>query len=165
MSLRTAGDSMDASPITARPLRDEDYQRLLAFRSELRDFLRWSEQTAQNAGLTPSLHQLLLVLRGYPAAPGPTIGQAAEELHIRHHSAVELARRAERTGLIRRRRDTVDHRRVHLELTELGREQLEQLTREHLARIQTLAHTLERVLHPDQISNIPGAVQSAGRHA
>ncbi len=73
-----------SSLAAGRPLLDEDYRRLLAFRSELRDFLRWSEQTAQNAGLTPSLHQLLLVLRGHPAAPGPTIGQAAEELSVRH---------------------------------------------------------------------------------
>jgi DNA-binding MarR family transcriptional regulator len=139
------------SPLTAgRPLLDEDYRRLLAFRSELRDFLRWSEQRAHRAGLTPSLHQLLLVLRGHPAAPGPTIGQAAEELHIRHHSAVELARRAESAGLICRVRDAADHRRVHLELTDRGRAQLESLTREHLSRIQTLAQTLERVVNPDR---------------
>jgi DNA-binding MarR family transcriptional regulator len=136
------------SPLTARPpLLDEDYQRLLAFRRELRDFLRWSEETAHKAGLTPSLHQLLLVLRGHPDAPGPTIGEAAEELHIRHHSAVELAQRAESAGLICRDRDAADHRRVHLELTDRGRAQLESLTREHLPRIQTLAQSLERVVH------------------
>jgi DNA-binding MarR family transcriptional regulator len=138
-----------SSPARDRPLDDEDYQRLLAFRSELRGFLRWSEQTAQSAGLTPSLHQLLLVIRGHPIAPGPTIGQAAEELHIRHHSVVELAQRAELAGLIGRDRDPADHRRVHLELTDRGRAQLEALTREHLARIQTLAETLERVLQPE----------------
>jgi DNA-binding MarR family transcriptional regulator len=137
------------SPVAAaRPLLDEDYHRLLAFRSELRGFLRWSEQTAHDAGLTPSLHQLLLVLRGHPTEPGPTIGQAAEELHIRHHSAVELAQRAESAGLICRERDPLDHRRMHLEITDHGREQLEALTREHLTRIQTLAQTLERVLRP-----------------
>ncbi|MFZ2114317.1 MAG: MarR family winged helix-turn-helix transcriptional regulator [Solirubrobacteraceae bacterium] len=131
---------------TARPLLDEDYQRLLAFRSELRDFLRWSEQSANDSGLTPSLHQLLLVIRGHPTTPGPTIGQAAEELHIRHHSAVELAQRAETAGLICRARDTVDHRRVHLELTDHGRHQLETLTRAHLPRIKALAGILDHVL-------------------
>ncbi len=128
------------------PLLDEDYQRLLAFRSELRNFLRWSEQAAHDAGLTPSLHQLLLVVRGYPTAPGPTIGLAAQELQIRHHSVVELAQRAETAGLICRDRDTIDHRRVHLTLTNHGRKQLETLTREHLTHIQALAHTLEHVL-------------------
>jgi DNA-binding MarR family transcriptional regulator len=133
-------------PSPPAPLLDEDYQRLRAFRSELRDFLRWSEQTAHDAGLTPALHQLLLVIRGFPIASGPTIGEAAQELHIRHHSAVELAQRAEATGLIRRERDTDDHRRLHLELTDHGRHQLETLTRAHLPRIQALAGILDHVL-------------------
>jgi DNA-binding MarR family transcriptional regulator len=136
------------STAAERPLLDEDYRRLLAFRSELRQFLRWSEQTAREAGLTPALHQLLLVLRGHPQMPGPTIGQIAQELCIRHHSAVELIQRAESSGLIWRERDTIDHRRVHLALTSQGHEQLEILTREHLIRIPLLAATLERVLDP-----------------
>jgi DNA-binding MarR family transcriptional regulator len=132
---------------TTRPLRDKDYQSLLAFRTELRGFLRWSEQTAHNAGLTPSLHQLLLVIRGHPAPHGPTIGQAAEELHIRHHSTVELAQRAETAGLLQRERDPTDHRQVHLTLTDHGRAQLESLTREHLTRIKALADILQLVIH------------------
>lgn len=131
-----------------RPLGDEDYQSLLAFRIELRDFLRWSEQAAHDAGLTPSLHQLLLVVRGHPGPNGPTIGQAAEQLHIRHHSAVELAQRAETAGLLRRRRDPDDHRQVHLTLTDHARRQLESLTREHLTHIHALADILQRVIHP-----------------
>lgn len=135
------------SPTAAdSPLLDEDYQRLLAFRSELREFLRWSEQTAHDAGLTPSLHQLLLVIRGHLTTPGLTIGQAAQALHIRHHSVVELAQRAESAGLISRERDPLDHRRMHLELTDRGRQQLESLTREHLPRIQVLAAVLDHVL-------------------
>ena len=139
-----------SAPPAIRPLLDADYQRLLAFRSELRGFLRWSEQAAEKAGLTPSLHQLLLVLRAHPTPPGPTIGQAAEELHIRHHSAVELAQRAQSAGLICRDRDNLDHRRVHLALTSRGREQLEGLTRAHLPRIANLADVLENVVHPDR---------------
>ena len=127
-------------------LQDQDYRRLLAFRSELRDFLRWSEQAAHDAGLTPSLHQLLLVVRGHPSRRGPTIGQAAEELHIRHHSAVELAQRAEAAGLLQRVRDEHDHRRVYLEPSARGRERLELLTSEHLPRIQALAAALELVV-------------------
>lgn len=135
------------SPLgSEEPLLDEDYQRLLAFRSELRRFLRWSEETAHASGLTPSLHQLLLVLRGHPATPGPTVGQAAEELQIRHHSAVELAQRGESLGLVRRVRDEQDHRRVYLVLTAHGRERLESLTRGHLPRIRALAEALELVV-------------------
>ncbi len=136
-------------------LLDEDYQRLLAFRSELREFLRWSEQTADHAGLTPSLHQLLLVIRGHPTTPGPTIGQAAQALHIRHHSVVELALRAESAGLISRERDPLDHRRMHLELTDHGRQQLESLTRAHLPRIQALAGVLDHVLQGPRAPHRP----------
>jgi DNA-binding MarR family transcriptional regulator len=130
-----------------KQLRAEDYQRLLAFRSELRDFLRWSEQTAHHAGMTPALHQLLLVIRGNPDARGPTISDAAKELHIRHHSAVELTLRAEDAGLLTRVRDTVDHRRLHLTLTDNGSARLESLTRQHLPRINALADTLGQVTH------------------
>jgi DNA-binding MarR family transcriptional regulator len=135
-----------ATPVLA----DEDYRRLLAFRSELREFLRWSEQAADEAGLTPAMHQLLLVVRGHSAADAPTIGDAAGELHIRHHSAVELVQRAERAGLLARSRDQTDHRQVHLRLTDQGRTQLESLTRRHLPRIVQLASALEHVVNPEQ---------------
>ncbi len=144
------------SPAAAvRPLLDEDYQRLLAFRKELREFLRWSEQAADASGLTPSLHQLLLVIRGHPTTAGPTIGQAAEALHVRHHSAVGLAQRAEIAGLINRERDPLDQRRIHLALTDRGRRQLETLTRAHLPRIEALAGMLDQVLQGSGVPKQP----------
>lgn len=137
-------------------LLDEDYQRLLEFRTELRRFLRWSEEAAEQAGLTPSLHQLLVVIRGHAGRDGPTIGAAAEALLIRHHSAVELAQRAEAAGLIVRERDAVDHRRMHLRLTGEGREQLEGLTRRHMGRIEALADALEAVVGPGRSAPADG---------
>jgi DNA-binding MarR family transcriptional regulator len=127
-------------------VRDEDYQQLLRFRTELRAFLRWSEEAAHAAGLTPSLHQLLLVVRGHPDPRGPTIGQASDALHIRHHSAVELAQRAEAADLVQRDRDPRDHRIVYLQLTDQGHAQLELLTRQHLTRIAALADVLTHVV-------------------
>lgn len=128
--------------VRAGELPDEDYRRLLAFRTELRDFLRWSEEAAHEAGLTPSLHQLLLVVRGDGRPEGPTIGDAAEKLHVRHHSMVELAQRAEDAGLLRRARDERDHRRIRLQLTDAGRVRLAVLTRAHLPRVEALARVL-----------------------
>ncbi len=129
-----------------KPLCDEDYRRLLEFRTGLRAFMCWSEETARQAGLTPALHQLLLVVRGSIDSDGPTVGQAADALHIRHHSAVELAQRAETSGLLRRERDPADRRRVRLRLTDSGARQLDALTIEHLPRIDLLARTLDGVL-------------------
>lgn len=97
---------------------------------------------AHDAGLTPALHQLLLVVRGYDSDDGPTIGQAAEQLHVKHHSMVELAQRAENAGLVHRVRDKHDHRRTHLQLTNSGYIHLDALTRTHLPRIAALADAL-----------------------
>ncbi|HUN79384.1 MAG TPA: MarR family transcriptional regulator [Solirubrobacteraceae bacterium] len=143
----------------SRPaLADEDYRRLLAFRSELRDFLRWSEEAAHDAGLTPALHQLLLAVRGHPAPEGPTVGDAARALHIRHHSAVELAQRAETAGLLRRERDPEDQRTLHMQLTPLGRNRLEALTRQHLPRIAALAGALDRVVDLQPRAGQPASI-------
>lgn len=123
-------------------LGDDDYARLLAFRTELRGFIVWSEEAAREAGLTPALHQLLLAVRGQAPGGPATVGSVAEALLIRHHTAVELAQRAEERGLIVRARHDDDHRRVHLTLTDRGAARLEALSRAHLERIGPLAQHL-----------------------
>lgn len=130
-----------------RELDDHDYARLLAFRAELRSFLRWSEDVAEANGLTPSLHQLLLVVRGHQGSRGPTIREASEALQRRHHSTVELAKRAERAGLLTRERDAADRRLMILRLSGRGEESLETLTRQHLPRIERLAEILAEAVH------------------
>lgn len=124
------------------PPTDAEYERLRAFRTELRRFVRWSEEAAREAQLTPALHQLLLAVRGDRSEGGATVGAVAEALLVRHHTAVELAQRAEQEGLLERRRDAVDHRRVHLVLTDLGAARLDDLSEAHLERIGPLAERL-----------------------
>jgi DNA-binding MarR family transcriptional regulator len=121
---------------------DDDYERLLAFRTELRRFVRWSEEAARSAGLTPALHQLLLAVRGARKPEGPTVGAVAEALLVRHHTAVELAQRAEASGLLERIRDDADHRVVHLRLTAEGEARLADLSEQHLHAIRPLAKRL-----------------------
>jgi DNA-binding MarR family transcriptional regulator len=121
---------------------DDDYRRLLELRTGLRRFLRWSEQQAKAAGVTPTQHQLLLAVRGHPDERGPTIGEAANYLLLRHHSAVGLVDRAEGAGLIARVPDA-DHRSVvRLRLTERGAAQLEALSELHLEELAHLAPTM-----------------------
>jgi DNA-binding MarR family transcriptional regulator len=123
-------------------VRDEDYRRLLGFRTELRRFLRWSEDEAGAAGLTPAQHQLLLAVRGHPGPAGPTIGDLAEYLVLRHHSVVELIDRAAKAGLVERVGDEADHRVVRLRLTRRGEQAIEQLSRLHLEELRRLAPLL-----------------------
>jgi DNA-binding MarR family transcriptional regulator len=114
---------------------EPDYRRLLEFRTGLRRFLHWSEQLATAAGLTPMQHQLLLAIRGHPGPGAPTIGDVAEYLLLRHHSAVGLVDRAVTAGLVRRVRDETDSRVVRLRLTRLGADRIRQLTRTTLAEL------------------------------
>lgn len=121
------------------PLSDADYVRLLALRTGLRHFERWSARQARAAGLTPAHHQLLLAVRGHGGADDPTIGEVADYLLLRHHSTVELIDRAEASGLVRRARSEEDHRVVRLSLTEEGAARLEALSELHLEELHRLA--------------------------
>jgi DNA-binding MarR family transcriptional regulator len=120
-------------------LGDPDYQRLLAFRTGLRQFLRWSEDAAATAGVTAAQHQLLLAVRGHDDPRGPTIGDIAGYLLTRHHSVVELVDRAERAKLVRRVHDDGDQRIVRIRLTPTGARRLEQLSTAHLEELARLA--------------------------
>jgi DNA-binding MarR family transcriptional regulator len=120
-------------------LPDDVYARLLVLRSRLRRFERWSAEQAQSAGLTPVQHQLLLAIRGHGDHRGPTIGDVAEYLLLRHHSAGELVQRAETAGLVRRVGDESDRRVSRLQLTADGAARLESLTARHLEELERLA--------------------------
>jgi DNA-binding MarR family transcriptional regulator len=122
---------------------DSDYRRLLELRTGLRRFLRWSEERAQAAGLTPAQHQLMLAIRGHPDPRGPTVGDVASHLLLRHHSVVGLADRAEAAGLVRREPDAGNASLVRLRLTERGAAQLEALSEQHLEELAHLAPTLQ----------------------
>jgi DNA-binding MarR family transcriptional regulator len=122
---------------------DADYAYLLELRTGLRRFLHWSEQQANATGLTAAQHQLLLAIRGYRGPEGPSIGEIAELLLLRHHSAVELVDRAETAGLVRRSADPDQHRVVRLALTPDGAERLARLAAQHLDELAQLAPTME----------------------
>ena len=132
-------------------LQDEDYELVHEFRTAIRRFLKYSKTQAEEVGLTPAQHQLLLAVRGHRDAY-PTIGDIAELLLIRHHSAVELIDRAERAGLIERRRDPNDQRVVRLALSRSGASKLQRVSEANLLEIRRLGRefrdvwtTLERL--------------------
>ena len=123
---------------------DDEYQRLLAFRIRLRQFDQWSRDAAAEHGLTHAQHQLLLAVRGHQGGE-PTIGDVAEALLVKRHTASELVDRTAALGLVERERDEADHRRVLLRLTPAGREVLRELTDVHLAELRGLAPVLDRL--------------------
>jgi DNA-binding MarR family transcriptional regulator len=122
---------------------DAQYQQMLTFRSALRRFDQWSREQARLHGLTQSQHQLLLAIRGSVTPGGPTVGEIADALLVRHHTASELIDRTEELGLVARLRDREDTRRVRLSLTDLGVERLGELTAVHVEELRRLAPIFE----------------------
>ena len=123
-------------------LTDLEYEDLLALRTGLRRFLRWSDQQAEATGLTPAQHQLLLAVRGHHDRGGPTVGEVADYLLLRHHSAVGLVDRAEAAGLVKRVRDAQDHRVVRLQLSAKAAKRLDALRALHREELERLAPRL-----------------------
>ena len=146
-------------------LTQADFEQLLRLRTGLRRFLRWSERQARAAGLTSAQHQLLLAVRGHPGPTPPTIGEIADYLVLRHHSAGELIDRAEAAGLVVRGADPINGTVVRVRQTDAGLVKLNGLAETHLAEISHLAPTM-RALWEALVANgstAPGGLsQQAG---
>jgi DNA-binding MarR family transcriptional regulator len=136
-----------------------DYQNLLQFRTRLREFLHWSEQQARAQDLTPAQHQLLLAIKGHPDQAGPSIGDVAGYLLLRHHSAVGLVDRAEAKGLVKRTPDPEHRSTVRITLTDDGARRLQALSELHLDEVPRLARTMRSLfadIHDDERDEITG---------
>lgn len=140
-------------------LTDTEYRRLLEFRTGLRRFLRWSRGQAALVGLTPTQHQLLLAIRGHDDPRGPTIGEVAGYLLLRHHSVVELVDRAATANLVKRAPDPDDQRVVRLRLTPLGARRLARLAALHLEELGRLVPAMQAVWKGLEDTDDPSRVQ------
>ena len=117
-------------------LTKPEYEALAALRYALRQFLRFSEAAAQATGLTPQQHQALLAIKGFPGPAPITIGELAERLQIRHHSAVGLVDRLVSQKLIARKPSTKDRRQVYIQLGRHGEAVLERLSSVHRLQLR-----------------------------
>src|SRR5689334_6674231 len=120
------------------PIRKSEYETLADFRYALRQFLSFSEQAAEQAGLTPQQHQALLAIMGFPGREQVTVGELAERLQIRHHSAVGLVDRLVTQGMVERSQATADRRQVYITVSSGGRELLAQLSAAHRDELRRL---------------------------
>jgi DNA-binding MarR family transcriptional regulator len=132
--------------VTARPISPADYRALARFRHALRVFQRFSEDAARAAGLTPAQHQLLLAIKGWATDAPPTIGDVADVLQLRHHSAVELVQRAVTAGLVATAADPADARRQMLRVTDAGEDKLASLSLLHRDELRRFRLEMNDVL-------------------
>jgi len=126
-------------------LSDSDYATLANFRYELRKFSRYSERAAGEAGLTPRQHQALLAIRT-GAGAGLRVGELAERLFLRPHSASELVQRMVEQDLVQREAGAEDKRQVTLRLSDHGEAVLEYLSQSHRAELRRLRPMLQELL-------------------
>ena len=122
------------------------YQLLAEFRHVLARFLAFSATAATAAGLAPRQHQALLAIKGAPDGMPMTVGDLAERLVIRHHSAVELVDRMVSSGYLRRRTDPGDRRRAILVLTASAERALAELSAAHRAELRRIAPLLSTLV-------------------
>lgn len=123
-----------------------DFKALADFRYQLRKFLAISADAAKDAGIDPTQHQLLLVIKGNePEAM--KVGDIADWLMIRHNSAVELVTRCERNGWVERARDEEDRRTVHVQLTPKGESVLSDLSAVHIQELKAAGPALIKTLN------------------
>lgn len=97
-----------------------DYQAMSDMRSALRRFYRFSRDTLTPYRLTMEQYEVLLATAAAPAGEGPTIGQLSERLQVTHHTAVSLVEKLARRKLVRKKRNPVDRRHVHVQLSASG---------------------------------------------
>ncbi len=112
----------------------------------MRQFGAFSEDAARHAGLTAQQHQALLAIKGFPGRESVTVGELAERLSLKHHSVVGLVDRLVAGGLLRRRHDEADRRRVMIAVTPKAEALLTGLTLAHRDELQRLAPLLQRLL-------------------
>src|ERR1700731_4029451 len=98
MADRARRGSKPAGP----PLSDAGFKALGGFRLALRKFLAFSEAGSRALGLTAQQHQALLAVRAREGPHAMSIGELAESLLIKNHSAVGLVDRLVKRGLLLR---------------------------------------------------------------
>jgi DNA-binding MarR family transcriptional regulator len=125
-------------------LTTRDYARLAAFRHALRRFLRFSEDAAAAVGLGGQHYQAMLVVRACGEQRRVTINDLAQQLLIKHNSAVELVDRLAGLDLVAREPSPSDRRKVELRLTARGRGVLAKLAAMHRGELQRIGPELER---------------------
>lgn len=132
-----------------------DYEVLAQFRYQLRKFLSFSEAAAHGAGLTSQQHQALLAIKGFSGAQPVSVGDLADLLLVRHHTAVELVDRIAKLGLLARIADDDDSRRILLKLTRKGERKLQTLSKIHFEELQAASPRLTRILRSFRRSRKP----------
>jgi DNA-binding MarR family transcriptional regulator len=127
--------------------RKVDYEALAEFRLQLRRFLAFSEANARKNGVTSQQYQALLTIKGLSRPHDQmSVGELADFLLVKHHTAVELIDRMAKAGLLKRFRDGADGRRILVTLTRKGEQRLSNVAEVNWQELRSRRLALPRIL-------------------
>lgn len=129
---------MTATPSKQTALSKADFSALSEFRYQMRRFEAFSENAVQAEGITPLQYLLLLHVKGFRDREWATVGELAERLQAKQHGVVALVTRCEAAGLVERRANLDDRRRVEVHLLPHGEAILTRLAAVHRAELRAL---------------------------
>jgi DNA-binding MarR family transcriptional regulator len=132
----------------ARP-SDQELEALANFRLALRKFLAFSEAAAADMGLTMQWYQALLVIKTFPGDGHISVGELADQLMIRDHSAAELVSRLDQAKLVKRKTDPSDRRRSLILITPSGSRCLDRLALLHLSELRKIKGAFTSLFQSD----------------
>ena len=144
--------------MSSTPLSKQDFERLADFRYRLRQFLRFSEELAQEHGITPLQYLLLLQVQGYPGRNWATVAELAERLQSHHHSVVGLIKRCEEQQLLKKTAGRQDGRQVEISLQPKGEALVEKLAALHREELLLLKN-LDGAASLDLLINVQTALK------
>jgi DNA-binding MarR family transcriptional regulator len=87
-----------------------------------------------------------LAIKGTGGADWLSVSQIADRLFIRHHTAVELVDRLAGLGMVARKPDPSDGRRIRVAVTEDGEAVLRELSTIHIEELKNIRPTLRKLL-------------------
>lgn len=115
-----------------------------ALRFAIRALLAANEEISRQEGVTPQQFQAMLAICAWP---GPmALKDLAEQLFLTHSAAVQLFRRLESTGFVRRESSEADRRLVHVKLTRAGDEVLMRVLLRQVQEVQRQGDDLRGII-------------------
>ena len=140
-----------------------------ALRLAIRALLAANEEIAGTEGVTPQQFQAMLAICAWP---GPmALKDLADQLLLTHSAAVQLFRRLEATGFVRRESSDADRRLVHVKLTPSGDDVLMRVLRSQVQEIVRRGDELRGLIElvqnaaagPSNVTRQGGAARDVGR--
>ena len=145
-------------------VRKREYEEAAALRAALRRFLRESESSTNESGLTVEQYELLLLIKTADKGSA-TVGALYRALARRQSGVTQLVRRAENLGLVSRELSDQDARVRFLRLTEEGERRLAHTVarlRKERARLLTMSTRRSTLQSEQQQPNPEASPEFAG---